>query len=366
MSVINTNVSSLIAVNSLNKNNASLQQSLERLSTGYRINAGSDDPSGLIASQSLLAEQAGTQAAISNAQQAGNIISTADGALGEINNLLVSLQGLVNSSANTAGLSPDEENANQLQLDSILSTINRISNSASFQGTKLLNGNYGYTTSGLTTTSAFSNVSINSANVGSNALSVTVAVTASAQVGQLNFLGSSAGLNGAATLSIAGNAGSVQLAFASSTKSSAIVASINQFTDSTGVTATLSSDNKSVKLLSSNFGASQFVSVTSNNSTAFATDDANGVARNSANGANASLTVNGTAATSDGLNVRVVTANLDANFTLAAAFNQKGLSKTFGITGGGATFSIGAQVNAANTASIGIGAAGGPFESCQP
>src|SRR5262249_53444241 len=160
--------------------------------------------------------------------------------LGEVSNLLVSLQGLVGTAANTAGLSQDEKDANQLQVDSILSTINRISNSASFEGTKLLNGTFDYTTSGLATTSAFTAVSINSAKLGGATLSVSVSVIASAQTGQLTFFGSSTGLNGAAALSIAGNAGSVQLSFASSTKSSAIVASINQFADSTGVNATLS------------------------------------------------------------------------------------------------------------------------------
>ena len=61
-------------------------------------------------------------------------------------------------------------------------------------------------------------------------MSVSVSVVASAQTAQLNFLGSSTGLNGAAALSIAGNTGTVQLSFASSTKSSAIVASVNQTT----------------------------------------------------------------------------------------------------------------------------------------
>jgi flagellin len=355
MSRINTNVSSLISVRVLNGNNANLQTSLQRLSTGYRINQGKDDPAGLIASEALRAEQRSTEVAISNAQRADAIIGTAEGSLGEISNLLVSLQGLVNNSANKAGLSQDEKDANQLQVDSILSTINRISNSASFQGVKLLNGTYDYTTSGLATTSAFTSVSINSAKVGSTTLSVTVAVVTSAQTGQLNFAGSSAGLNGASTVSIAGNKGTVQLSFASSTKSSAIVASVNQFKDSTGVQATLSSDNKSVKFTSTGYGASQFVSITSNNSTAFSTKDTSGVTNTSDSGRNATVTVNGTAVQSDGLNVKVVTANLEADLTLNSAVNTNGSSKVFGVTGGGATFSLGAQVNTANTASIGLG-----------
>jgi flagellin len=354
MSRINTNISSLIAVRASNQNQASLQQSLERLATGSRINSGADDPSGLIASQGLKAEQAGTQAAINNAQQADNIISTADGALGEVSNLLVSLQSLVSSSANTGGLSQSELNANQLQVDSILSTVNRISNSTSFDGTQLLNGNFGYTTSGLSTTSAFTSFSINSANVGSAAAVVTVKVVTSAQTGQLNFLGSSTGLQNASTVNITGNAGTVQLSFGSATKSSAIVATINQYQGTTGVSATLSADSKSVKLLSTGYGSSQFVAVTSN-STSFSAVDVAGNASNSDYGRNAKLTVNGVAATSDGLSVRVSAANFDADFTLNSAINSNGKTKVFGVTGGGATFSLGAEVNAANTATIGIG-----------
>ena len=121
MSRINTNVPSLIAVRVLNTNNHGLQTSLQRLSTGYRINSGKDDPAGLIASESLRAEQQATTTAISNAQRADNIIGTAEGALSEVSNLLVSLQGLVGDAANKAGLSQDEKDADQLQVDSILS-----------------------------------------------------------------------------------------------------------------------------------------------------------------------------------------------------------------------------------------------------
>jgi len=356
MSSINTNVSSLIAVNALNTNQANLQTSLQRLSTGYRINSGADDPAGLIAASSLTAAQTATTAAISNAQRADNIVGTADGALSEVGNLLVSLQSLVSNSANTAGLSQDEKNANQLQVDSILSTVNRISGAASFEGTKLLNGTFDYKTSGLAnTTSAFTNVNINSAQVGSSTLGVTVKVVTSAQTGQLNFLGSSVGLANAATVSITGNTGSVQLSFASATKSSAIVASINQSTASTGVKAVLSTDSKSVKLLSSGYGSDQFVSVTSSNTGAFSTKNTSAATATTASGRNANLSVNGIAVTSSGLSFQVSSPNLDANFTLNSSANTTGASKTFGITGGGATFMLGAQVNTANQATLSFG-----------
>ena len=88
-------------------------------------------------------------AAISNSERADKVVNIAEGGLGEISNLLTELQGLVTTSANTAGLSKEEKEANQLQVDSILQTIDRIASATSFQGQKLLNGNFDYTTSGV-------------------------------------------------------------------------------------------------------------------------------------------------------------------------------------------------------------------------
>src|SRR5450432_1783131 len=120
MSRINTNVSSLIAQRSLATNNASLNQSLQRLSTGLKINSGADNPAGLIASENLKSEQAGITQAIDNAGRASNIIGTAEGGLSEVSSLLTQLQGLVSQAANSGGLSTEEVNANQLQVDSVL------------------------------------------------------------------------------------------------------------------------------------------------------------------------------------------------------------------------------------------------------
>src|SRR6185295_20112963 len=107
----------------------SLDKSLERLSTGLKINSGGDNPAGLIASENLRAEKQGITQAIDNAGRANNIVGTAEGGLSEVSNLLTQLQSLVNQSANSGGLSKEEFSANQLQVDSVLQTINRISQS---------------------------------------------------------------------------------------------------------------------------------------------------------------------------------------------------------------------------------------------
>src|SRR3954447_22192665 len=189
MSRINTNVSSLVAQRILGKNNQSLNTSLQRLSTGLKINSGSDNPAGLIASENLRAEKAGITQAIDNAGRASNIIGTAEGGLSEVSSLLTELQSLVGQTANSGGLSKEEKQANQLQVDSILSTINRIAQSTAFQGTKLLNGNYDYTTSGVNSTS-FDNVHINSSRIPEGAsVNVVVQVVTSATTGTLTYSG---------------------------------------------------------------------------------------------------------------------------------------------------------------------------------
>ena len=115
MSRINTNVGSLLAQRVLGAQNSSLTKSLERLSTGLRINRGSDDPAGLIASENLRSEKTGITAAINNAERADQVINIAEGGLQEVNSLLLEMQSLVQSSANDAGLSLEEREANQLQ-----------------------------------------------------------------------------------------------------------------------------------------------------------------------------------------------------------------------------------------------------------
>src|SRR5437762_4286844 len=167
MSQIHTNLSSVQAIHQLGPNQNDLALRLQRLSSGLRINTGKDAPAGLIASESLRSEINGINQAIDNSQRAGNVINTAEGALSEVSSLLLEVQSLTNQAANTGALSPDEIKANQLQVDAILNSINRISNTTQFNGVKLLNGQLDYTTSGVAA-SALANVQINAAKLPEN------------------------------------------------------------------------------------------------------------------------------------------------------------------------------------------------------
>jgi flagellin len=344
MSVINTNLSSLIAQQALQQNSSALSTSLERLSTGLKINSGADDPSGLIAMNNLLAQQTGINTAINNANRAGNIIGTAEGGLNEVSNLLTTLQGLVSQSANTGGLSSDEVAANQLQVDSILNTINRISGGTSFEGRNLLDGTLAYTTSGVTGADV-GNVQVNSANIpdGGN-INVAVQVVSSATTGVATYTGGTITGN-TVTLQVAGNLGTTQLSFASGTTISGIATAINGVKSETGLSAITKSGNLQVN--STAYGSAQYVAISAISGTF------SGLSSNKAYGTDADVTVNGATAQSTGLDVSYRASNLDLSLSLQPAFDKPGTS-SFYITGGGATFSLGATVTQSNTASIGI------------
>lgn len=343
MSRINTNVSSLIAQRVLRRNNDSLNTSLERLSTGLKINKGADNPAGLIASENLRAEKTGISAAIDNAERASNIIGTAEGGLNEVSSLLNELQGLVSQAANSGGLSAEEKQANQLQVDSILGTINRISQSTSFQGKKLLNGSLDYTVSSVTST-AIDNLRVNAARLPDGATqSVVVQVVTSAQTAQVGYTGGTVS-GDTVTIEVAGNLGTEQLSFASGTAVSAIQNAVNAVKEATGVSATLSGSD--IRFESTSFGSAQFVSVKAVAGT-FSTTAAKDT------GVDAAVTVNGANATADGKHVSYRSSNLDVEFDLDDTFNLAGTT-TFGVTGGGATFALGAKVTETDKASIGI------------
>ncbi len=197
MTRINTNVSSLVAQNRLQSSNKDLNTALTRLSTGLRINSGSDDPAGLIASQALRSEITGLGKAISNTQRASQIISTADSALGQVGNLLNDIRGLVVEAGNSGALSSEEIAANQLQIDSSLEAINRIAQSTTFQGRKLLDGSLDYeSTAG--SVSSVKDASISKANLGT-AGKIDVEVVVSAAATQAEITASDSGFSAAAS-----------------------------------------------------------------------------------------------------------------------------------------------------------------------
>ncbi len=188
MTRVNTNVSSLTAQNRLQRTQSDLQTSLTRLSTGLRINSGKDDPAGLIASESLRSDITSINKALTNTQRANQIIGTADSALGQVSSLLNDIRGLVTEAANNGALSDNEIAANQLQVDSSLEAINRISQTTTFQGRRILDGSLDFQTTAGTNFSKITDYSIDQANLGAaGSVSVNTTISAAATKSQVDI-----------------------------------------------------------------------------------------------------------------------------------------------------------------------------------
>jgi flagellin len=343
MSRINSNISSLQAINRLGKNNNDLATRLERLSSGLKINTGKDAPAALIASETLRSEINGINQAIDNSTRANNVINTAEGALSEVSALLLEIQGLTNEAANTGALSSEEIKANQLQVDAILNSINRIANTTQFGGVKLLNGSLDYTASGVAST-AVDTFQINAAKLPDNGYStITVEVTASAKLGEVQFSGTTVGTS-AVTIEVAGTAGTEQLSFAANTATSAVAFAVNQLSQATGVSAVASAGT--LRFTTTAFGSKQFVSLKTINGT---------FANGKEFGTDAGVNINGSKAEVDGVTASVRNGDLDISITLDSAFAQDSTSNTsFTVTDGGAKFQIGSSVNRQSQIQVGI------------
>src|SRR5262249_30592584 len=142
---VTNNISSLIAQSNLNRTSSSLTTSLERLSSGLKINRGADGPAALVISEQQRAQISGLQSAIDNTSKAVSLVQTAEGALNEVNALPVKIRGLAIDSANLGVNDTNALAANQAEIANALSTIDRIANNTQFGIRKLLNGDSAYT-----------------------------------------------------------------------------------------------------------------------------------------------------------------------------------------------------------------------------
>jgi flagellin len=136
---INTNVASINAQRNLWATKAGLDKSLERLSSGYRINRAGDDAAGLAISENLRAQVRGLKQASRNAQDGVSLVQVAEGGLNEISSILIRLRELgVQAASDTIG--PVERQFLNVEYDQLVSEIDRIADATEFNGTTLLNG----------------------------------------------------------------------------------------------------------------------------------------------------------------------------------------------------------------------------------
>jgi flagellin len=392
MARINTNVPSMVARANLQASGAELQTRLQRLSTGLRINRGADDPAGLIISERLRSDIEGNDQAISNSERASSVIATSEGSLSEVGDLLNSIRALIVQSANTGASSSAERDANQLQIDSAIDSITRISNTASFGGLKLLNGAMDYTLSGVNATNVAKAQVYGASFIGSSKLQVDVHVLGSAQVGALYLRGDygfAPAKNGTVlsttTLRISGSRGVSELTITSGTSYTDLAKAVNSITQLTGISAKLinpSDMSSGIVFQSLDYGSKNFASVERLGGPADPTmspwqlysvaNDAppptpgfdwntlisSGTFTASSRDAGKDVTalINGTLATGDGLNVSINSQALSLKLILTSttATTPSSAVTPFYITGGGALFQLGPSVTAQQQTNIGV------------
>jgi flagellin len=139
---VNTNVSAMTAQRYLNNANSAQQTSMERLSSGFKINSAKDDAAGLQISNRLNVQSRGLDVAVRNANDGISIAQTAEGAMNETTNILQRMRDLSLQSANGSN-SKAERVAIQEEVTALNDELNRIAETTSFGGNKLLNGTHG-------------------------------------------------------------------------------------------------------------------------------------------------------------------------------------------------------------------------------
>lgn len=360
MARINTNIAAITAIRHLSANYDNLLVRLERLSTGLRINRGRDDPAGLIASEGLRLNIRGLSQALDNSARANNVISTAEGALNEASALLLDLQSLVVEASNKGAITVAEVRANQLQIDSILSSLDRLSSTTAFGKRKLLDGSEAYFLSALPS-NALASVSVFAARVPQGGpRNVSVRVTQSAQAAQVILVGQTVGgisMTSASTVELRGNLGTEVLSFGSGVTMGDIVSTINAITDITGITAVVSSPAvgtiaSAVVISSTGLGSDAFISVTPISGNFIESSNSNTTLNDV--GQDAGVLLDGMTAFVNGLKATVRSGFLDAEVILTQSFGQTLSSANFSITGGGTLFQLTPEVTPNGQVHLGL------------
>jgi flagellin len=139
---INQNIAATNAYRNLSNTQNDLSKSLEKLSSGFRINRAADDAAGLAISEGLRSQVGGLKVAVRNAQDGISVVQTAEGALTETHSILQRMRDLSVQASNSGGLSSDAKDNIQAEVTQLKSELTRISDTTKFNGTSLLDGSY--------------------------------------------------------------------------------------------------------------------------------------------------------------------------------------------------------------------------------
>lgn len=350
---INNNVAAINAHNQLLRTDFQMQGSLKKLSSGFAINSAADKPAGLVISEQLRAQIGGMDQAIENSQRASNIIGTAEGALSEVNTLLKNMRMLAIEAANTGGMDDEQVRANQDEVDSAISTIDRISNSTRFSGKRLLDGSQDFriTTNlgGSALATNISGVTIRGLQFGTaSTIEVGVVVVAPAERA-VNSTVIPAVIPNNVTLRFSGKEGSEVIAFGAGQTLDQAVSTINALSGNTGIRATSTGE-----LWSTEFGSASRVDLEVLEGAPAGMFGLTNVGEQSFDvGIDADATVNGVVAAASGnfLNVSSTffTGEVELKGTSTSSVGAGGAGTTgrsFVVEESGMTFQLGPNANA--------------------
>ncbi|MBP8925923.1 MAG: flagellin [Pseudomonadales bacterium] len=336
--IINTNISSLNAQRNLDRSGQSLATSLQRLSSGLRINSAKDDAAGLAISNRFSSQIRGLNQAVRNANDGISLSQTAEGALSETSELLQRVRELSIQSANGTQ-SGVERSALQAEVAQIQQEINRIAETTTFGGRKLLDGTFGTETFqvGANANETIS-ISINNAratNIGAN----TVANDGTANAAVAIAATAPDNVTASQNLTLSGALGSSVIAVAAGTSGDTLAQQVKAVNASTGVdltartTATLGSIS-AVGTVSFTIGTRSGTTASSTDYTASVsvqvTDTAN--LQGLADAINASSAASGVSATSNGATISLV--NAEGRDLYIEDFANSGATQTATLTGG--------------------------------
>lgn len=366
MALTVTNTNTLQLLNIINRTATRQSKILTQLATGRKINSGADNPAGLIALENFNKELTAVNAAIDNNQRTNAQLSVAEGALTEVSSLLSEIESLVAASANDGALSASEISANQAQIDSAISSIDRIMRTTSFNGKRLLDGSLAITTTGVDSTKV-TNLRVFSRAQATSAVTVTATITASAQVASaafganFNVAGTNVNTSGTTELAITGTLGTAVVTIGSGLTRSGIIAAINLATAQTGVTALSNTSTNNIEFNTTGAGSDEFVSVDVLSGGILRTiggGTSNIIETTRTAGVDASVTINGQVANVDGLDVSFTAGGLSFQYSLESAYGlgsiaNRSNTETFNVeTTGGATFQLGADSTTRSTLGI--------------
>jgi flagellin len=339
---IYNNVESLNALRNLNVTQTRLGRSLEKLSSGLKVNTGKDGPAALVISEKLRAQIAGLGQAVENSEQAMSLVQLAEGALAEVNSLLTSIRSLAVHAANEGALDADSLAADQAEITNALETIDRISSSAQYGTKLLLDGSRGV--QGSTTDADVTFMSGSDATVaGTYSVDLTVqALQGVATAGTVQ----TANLGADETVTLNGT----NITLTTGMSQVQVRDRINEYNTSTGVTATISAGDELV-LTSDAFGSAWTVSAVSNVAAAGVNTSGIGTTVITGTGVDVAGTLGGQVATGKGLVLTGDSGSVVEDLAVSSA-GVVGNQGSVTVTQGSLQFQVGA--NAGQTVKISL------------